>query len=178
MEQIRLFLFHNTPSPGISPFEDAVINAVDDPTVNNAEAFSNYINNVPTDASNFMVTDAPTLIFTFIENSVNIPVARLTGNEIQTQKIIEVIKNLNGFQSTGNGQFENNGVIIGNGEELSLGFLGLGLFNIDLPAWMWGVKTALCAYQTAKNSNNATKYLWGAGTAVSAANLANKINKS
>lgn len=181
LNKFQLLLFHNTPE-GQDPLNSVVANAVVDPFFDGkfdpqSGAVSAYINNVQTEASEFMVSTIPTLIIAIEQNGESIPVGRLVGGQITTANIVEALKQLVPLQSNGDGTFEGNGVIVGGGKELSFGGLGFDLFNIDLPPILWGIKTVFCAYQTFKNSNNATVYLWGAGTGFSAINLANSIAK-
>jgi hypothetical protein len=77
------------------------------------------------------ITTIPTIIF--FEETSNVSLGRLQGNQINYDNIKSMLIQLEGFEQVGEGEFENeDGLTIGNGSELQIGLFGL----LNLPGWL------------------------------------------
>jgi len=175
LNNIRLILFHNT-SQGEEPLNSVLTKVINDPfwdgkLASESTASSAYINNVQTEASDFMVISIPTLIITIEQNGEFIPVGRLVGGQITESNITEAMKQLIPFQSNGDGTFEGNGIVVGGGKELSFGGLGFDLFNLNINPFIIAGIMVVGGVQTYRNRDNNTKYLWGFISGIAGVNV-------
>lgn len=180
MKKVDLFLFHNGDTPGVygtaitDAFADSLVRQLANSTNSTFSAKAGSINNLQTEASNFQVSTIPTLVITIAEDGLNIPVARLIGNAITKENVIQALTRLVPLESNGDGTFEGNGLVVGGGKELSFGGLGFNLFNLNIPAWLLAATAIVGGVQSYRNRDNNSKFVWGAVAGLSGINYVKK----
>lgn len=127
-------------------------------------------------ANNFSVSSMPTIVF--YDRISQTTIGRLKGSSITQANYEAAIRQIDGLANNANGELiGQNGLVIGNGKEVSLG-LGLfdlsNLFNFNLPKGLWLVLAAYGTYKSTVNKNTGVKVAYGLGSSLALAQFLKK----